>query len=452
MSVDQPPSRLRLRTIIRLRWLALIGQTTAVLFVHFGLGFSLPLEICLAIIGFTVLFNLALRLQHPATTYRLSNFYAFLILSYDLLQLAALLYLTGGLQNPFIFLLTVPVTISASTQPLTNTIALGTMAVATTVLLAFSPFPLPWFPDSPLELHAYYTLGLGLAVICVIIFSGFYSWRISDETRLMSNALTATEMVLAREQKLTALDGLAAAAAHELGTPLGTITVVAKELQREFPEGSDHHEDVKLLKTQADRCKEILQTLTHNNGEEDAMHVRLPLSHLIEEVVEIHRVFEKSVKVSANPTSNSDNRATEEPVLLRNPGILYGLGNIVENAVDFAQSEVIIVAQWNDDSVSIKIYDDGEGIPTHVLDRMGEPYVTTRPHKTSARERISFREGLGLGYFIAKTLLERSGAKIFLSNRKAPYTGAIVEVIWRRSEIDAEWHLLPKNQSSNMMI
>ncbi|MGH1349956.1 MAG: ActS/PrrB/RegB family redox-sensitive histidine kinase [Methyloligellaceae bacterium] len=440
MSATQSPSRLRLRTIVRLRWLAVFGQLFSILFVYFVLKFELPLTVCLTIVGFSAALNVVLRFQYPSSTHRLRNHYAFAVLSYDIIQLAALLYLTGGLQNPFIFLMAVPVTISASTQSLNNTLALGAIAVVSTVILAFSGYPLPWGAEGPLELPDLYKVGLWVSVVCGIVFSSFYSWRIANETRQMSDALTATEMVLAREQRLTALDGLAAAAAHELGTPLGTITVVAKELQREFPEGSPHYEDVKLIKSQADRCKEILQTLTHNGGEEDEMFANLPVSHLIEEVVEIHRVFEKSVKVSANPSTNADKASREEPVLARNPGIIYGLGNIVENAVDFAQSEVIIIAQWNEEYITIKIYDDGEGIPTHVLDRMGEPFVTTRPHKLRAGEQISYREGLGLGYFIAKTLLERSGAKILLSNRKAPYTGAKVEVTWRRSEIDMEWN------------
>ncbi len=440
MSSDQPSSRLRLRTIIRLRWLAVFGQTVTVLFVHYYLGFKLQLEIFFLIIGSSAALNIFLRAKYPATQ-RLQADSAFFMLSYDLLQLSILLYLSGGLQNPFIFLMVVPVTISAATMPWYNTIALGLMAIICTTILSFSFIPLPWDIAQPFELPALYKFGLWVSLVCSLVFAGIYSWRIAKETRQMSDALTATEMILAREQKLSAIDGLAAAAAHELGTPLGTIAVVSKELLREFPSDSQHYEDIKLLRTQASRCKEILQTLTQNTGKADEMFVRLPLSHLIEEVVEVHRVFEKTIKVSANPTSRSSEKARIEPILERNPGVLYGLSNIVENAVDFASTEVIIVAQWNDEYITIKIYDNGEGFHPSILERLGEPYVSKRSKLKSSID-IGPKGGLGLGYFIAKTLLERSGAKILLSNRKPPYTGAKVEVTWPRDEVDVNENTL----------
>ena len=442
MPFSPQTSRLRLRTIIRLRWVAVLGQSLTVLLVHYILGFQLPLTTCFIIIGLSAGLNIYLRAKYPATQ-SLKAPYAFMMLSYDLLQLCALLYLSGGLQNPFVFFMIVPITISASTQHWKYTIALGFMAIICATILAFSIYPLPWTTQEQLTFPLLYRFGVWVAVVCGLVFTGIYSWRIAKETKQMSDALTATEMVLANEQKLSAIDGLAAAAAHELGTPLGTISVVAKELQKEFDKDSDLYEDVLLIKTQADRCKEILQTLVQNSDEPDAMYAHLPLSHLIEEVVEIHRVFEKNVKVSANPTSRASEAARNEPILARNPGILYGLGNIVENAVDFAETEIIIVAQWNDEHVTIKIYDDGKGFPSSVLERLGEPFVTTRSGQNLNRETLnknsSAREGLGLGYFIAKTLLERSNAKILLSNRKPPYKGAKVEVTWLRSEIDFQW-------------
>jgi two-component system sensor histidine kinase RegB len=248
----------------------------------------------------------------------------------------------------------------------------------------------------------------------------------------MSEALAATEQILAREQKLHALDGLAAAAAHELGTPLATITVVAKELSRDVPPGSPLAEDLALLQSQAVRCREILQKLTRSPGGRDPLHAMLTVSQLIQEAAEPYRAFKTKVTVDIGPSATASEAGKREPVGERRPGIIYGVGNILENAVDFARSEVAITARWDQDSVRVTIVDDGPGFPLDLIENLGDPYVTSRPSVSRTAKEDGAPSGLGLGFFIAKTLLERSGAELTLENRARPDEGAIVRIVWPR--------------------
>ncbi len=431
-------SRLRLQTIVRLRWIAVLGQTLAVVGVYSGAGFALPIGLCMLVIALSAWLNVFLRIRFPAS-HRLKSSYASTMLGYDVLQLAALLYLTGGLQNPFAFLLVVPVTVSASTQPLGATFLLGALAILCASALTVFHLPLPWHPAGTLELPALYVVGIWVAVVSGIAFIAIYARRIAREARQMSDALAATELVLAREQQLSALDGLAAAAAHELGTPLSTITVVAKELLRELPEDSAHREDLTLLRTQAERCREILSTLTRRVTEPDLVFSRMPLGHLLEEVVEPHRVHGVEIEVDARADEElkAGDDARREPISLRDPGVLYGLGNLIENAVDFAETRVRVDARWNGERVAITISDDGPGFAALVLERLGEPYVTSRPAETVDDRPAEDSFGLGLGVFIAKTLLERSGGRLEPSNREPPLEGAVVEIVWPRDALDA---------------
>jgi two-component system sensor histidine kinase RegB len=253
----------------------------------------------------------------------------------------------------------------------------------------------------------------------------------------MADALTATELVLAREQQLHALDGLAAAAAHELGSPLSTITVVAKELAREAPPGGHLADDLALLQSQATRCKEILKKLTGGPTEPDPLHARMSVTQLIEEAAEPYRGFSIDLLVTASPEAGSEGKAALEPVGERRPGAMYGLGNLVENAVDFARERVEIAAKWSAKDITITITDDGPGVPPDVMDALGEPYITTRPSRQPGIAKDGAPSGLGLGFFIAKTLLERSGATVTLDNRAWPEHGAIVKVSWPRGTFEA---------------
>jgi two-component system sensor histidine kinase RegB len=348
------------------------------------------------------------------------------LLALDVAVLAILLFLTGGLQNPFAFLFLGPVLISATALPARMTLMLAAFAITCSTLLVFFHYPLPWSAEEPLELPPLYMMGVWLAILLSIGFISIYAWQIIEESRQLADALAATELVLTREQHLSQLDGLAAAAAHELGTPLSTIAVVAKELELAIEPNSPHADDVRLLREQAHRCREILGKLTELPAAGEPFE-RMKLSALIEEVVAPHRNFGVAIGV-AMPTEPAS-----EPVGARNPAILYGLGNLLENAVDFAREHVQVSADWDQQNVNVTISDDGPGFPPEVMDRMGEPYVTSRRRRMRAAAETT---GLGLGFFIAKTLLERSGATLTLENRQFPQRGAVIHIGWERADFE----------------
>jgi two-component system sensor histidine kinase RegB len=431
--LGQANNPIRLRTLVRLRWLAVIGQTAAVLMVSLVFGYSLPFSACLGVIALSAWLNIFISFRWRSSQI-LSTRAAGLLLAYDVVQLAALLFLTGGLENPFSFLFLVPVTVSATSLTVRWTLALGGMAIAFASLLAIYHFPLPWKEGETITLPATYVAGLWVAVLSGTAFSAIYARRLAEEARQMSVALNATEMVLAREQRLSALDGLAAAAAHELGTPLGTITVVAKELKREAVLKGHHADDLDLLISQAARCREILSRLSDREQVADVIFGQVKLSALLEDQVAPLRGSDVSVIISCNAEKNE-----AEPVFRRNPAISYALSNILENAIDFAKSSVVVEARWNASQLSIIISDDGPGFDQLIFDRLGDPFVTTRPGYDDAVAETSGgrgHEGMGLGLFIAKTLLERSGAQVGLSNLTAPAQGAVVAIRWPRAAVD----------------
>ena len=417
--------RLRVDTIVRLRWLAVAGQSAAVLATHFGLGFPLPLSLCFVVIAASAWLNIGLRIRFPAS-HRLDDRAAMLFLSYDILQLSGLLYLTGGLQNPFAMLFLAPVMIAAVSLTGTGTLILGALVVVMASLLAFFHYPLPWVAGEPLALPMLYVSGIWLAIVLGAVFIGIYAARVADEARRLSEALVATELVLAREQHLTQLDGLAAAAAHELGTPLATITLVVKDLAKLLPAEGLLREDIDLLRQETLRCRTILAKLASLGSESADMLDRMTISHLVEDVVQPQRDFGVEVCIEKSGTG-------DEPVCRRNPGILYGLGNLLENAIDFARARIRIDLHWDVTLVRITIEDDGPGFRPEVLARLGDPYIST---KGPDRRAKSEEGGLGLGLFIAKTLLERSGALVAVANAKPPLTGARIVVSWPRASFE----------------
>ena len=413
---------LRLETLIRVRWVAVVGQTAAVMFVWFALQFDFWPLACLALVALSALLNAVLTLKYPPNQ-RLSSNASLSLLAYDIIQLALLLYLTGGLQNPFAILLVVPVVISATTLSIFYTVSLGALAVAAASLLVFFHHPLPWFPQQTLELPRLYVTGMWIAIISCLSFTAIYAFRVADEARKLADALAATELVLQREQHLSTLDGLAAAAAHELGTPLATIALVSKEMSRELDQTSTMYEDAKLLRSQAERCREILQKLTSLSDEGDRHIGRMPFSSIMEEVAAPHRNFGVEVEINFP-------RDSKEPDCVRNPALMYGLGNLLENAVDFAKQKVEFHAGWDADKVWVSVNDDGAGFDSELLDRIGEPFVTTRTRSESGG-------GLGLGLFIAKTLLERTGATIEITNSKgSKLRGALIQLDWPRAALE----------------
>lgn len=417
---------IRLTTLVRLRWLAVGGQLATVLFVALGLGFALPLMPSLALIGLAAALNLWLGYAY-GTGRRLGGDRATQVLGFDLAQLGGLLYLTGGLANPFAVLLIAPVIVAATALSLRCVGILGGAAVLIATSLTIWHQPLPWYPGEAVTIPRLYGVGNWLALVITLGFIAAFTFRVAEEGRRLDDALAETELVLAREQHMSQLDGLAAAAAHALGTPLGTIAIVAKELEREMPADSPFAEDVALLRTQSERCRQIMRKLSSLADEPEPHFQRMTLAQLIEEVIAPHRDF--GVDIDVDMAGDGP-----EPVAGRDPAILYGLGNLIENAVDFANSTVAITARWSKDSLELTLTDDGPGFAPGVLSRLGEPYLTARGQRHGREDGTG--GGLGLGFFIAQTLLRRSGATLAFANREAPETGAVIRLSWKRSRFD----------------
>lgn len=425
---DAASGPLRLGTLTLIRWVAIAGQAGALLIVRFVLGFELPLGPAMAVVGASVLLNVALSLRRPAGA-RLSDRAAAGYLGYDIGQLAVLLYLTGGLENPFALLLLAPITVSATILSLGSTVALCAFSLVCIAVLAVWHLPLPW-SGSGFALPAIYVLGTWTSLAVGIIFFASYTWRVAAEARRMSAALSATQMALAREQRLSALGGLAAAAAHELGSPLGTIAVTAREIARELPPDSPLTEDVHLLISETARCRDILAALAHTPQEDaGSPYRRLPVDALVEAAAAPH--MDESIDVRIKAAAASEDAGGDTPHALRSPEILHGLGNLIQNAVQFARSRVDVSIEWDRQRVTIAVTDDGPGFPARVLENLGEPYVS---------QRGSAAGHMGLGIFIANTLLRRMGADIRFDNR--PEGGARVVVRWPRHVLDP-----PANES-----
>lgn len=419
------PGRVQLRTLVLLRWMAIAGQTAALVLVKYGLGFDLPMAAGLGVIAISAWVNIFLMIARPSQGV-VSDWEAALQLAYDLIQLAVLLALTGGIANPFLILFIAPVSISAIVLRPSVTVLLAVLAFACIIALALWRLPLPWLPGQSYAPPPVYQFGLAAAVLIGLGFTSVYVWRVAAEEERLRAALEEVQTVLAREQKLSALGGLAAAAAHELGTPLATIHLVAKEMERGLPKDSPLLEDVQLLVSQSERCRGILKQLSSRKEEGDVVHARLTLEDLLDTVCARHRDLGPELKVHVDPGPEG----VRPPDILRSPEMLHGLGNLVENAVGFAESVVDVAARWTATDIEIVVRDDGPGFPSSVLTRLGEPYVSERAQGDS-------RGGLGLGFFIAKTLLERTGARIEALNRTPPKHGAVVRARWARSAIEA---------------
>ena len=416
---------LRLRTLVLLRWAAITGQLVTVLWVAYGLHFHMPVAWCLLVIAGAGWMNLSVTLSWPGV--RLAGEReAVLQLAFDLVELTVLLDLTGGLNNPFIILMVAPVTVAAATLPSRHAVYLGVLALAAVVLLGLWSAPLPWITGESFELPRTFLLGVGVAVAVGVVFTAAYAWQAAAEAQRMELALAATQAVLAREQRLSALGGLAAAAAHELGTPLATIQVVTKEMSRGLEPGP-LLEDVQLLVSQAERCREILRKLSQEPDTSDVHHARMALSQLLDEIAEPYR---GDVILIDGQVSCAPGAAILE--VRRLPEVMHGLSAFVENATDFAESVVEISAYYDDARLTIEVRDDGPGFPAEVMSKLGQPYVTTRSHGEGSR---SSHQGMGLGFFIAKTLLERTGAQVEFRNARRG--GAVISARWRRDRIEA---------------
>jgi len=414
-------SRVRLRTLIILRWLAALGQTAAVLFVRYGLDVDFPMDWALVAIGMSVVLNLGLVSMRRSQELAL-EWQAAALLAYDVIQLAALLALTGGLQNPFVFLFIAPVAVSATVLRPTVTAMLAALTFVCVGAISVWRLPLPWPEGEGFELPQLYQLGIAAAVLVGLGFTSVYAWRVAAEEERLNVALAAVQAVLAREQTLSALGGLAAAAAHDLGTPLATIHLVAKEMARDLKPDDPRSEDLNLLVTQSERCRAILGQLSARRDQGDVMTQRAPIRSLLEEIAAEHDGLGAEIVIDAQGKGPIDVR--------RMPEIVHALSGIVENAVGFAEQRVVIEARWDDNQVSVTVRDDGPGFSSAILGRLGEPYLTER-------DREGVAGGLGLGFFISKTLLERTGAKLDVRNLRPPERGAVVKTVWPRTSIEA---------------
>jgi len=418
--------RLRVRTLVTLRWLVVAGETVLLL-VILGLGFSVPYPLCFAVVGAGAWVNLLTGVASPGQrVFGVRE--AAAQLSLDIAQMSLLVFLTGGASNPFMLMLIAPVTLAAATLPLRPVLILGSMAAVLSAVLVVVSMPLPEAPGAAVIIPMSFRVGAAIANIAGIALTAGYVRQAAVESARMALALDVTQAVLAREQRLSALGALAAAAAHELGTPLATISIVAKELGREAPTQAVK-DDAELLVSQAERCREILKRLTETpQAASDEVHERLSLRQLVHEVIEPHAGV-KGVRVEAIVTGA---KGMKTPDIRRLPEITHAFTSFVENAVDFAASEILVSARFDAETVSMEVRDDGPGFSAEVLAKLGEPYVTTRPGAEGSR---TGHIGMGLGFFIAKTLLERTGAVVTFQNGR-PH-GAVVAARWPRSKIEA---------------
>lgn len=410
-----PAEPIRMRTLVLLRWFAIAGQMAAVVVARM-MGIQFAITPVLVLIATAIAMNLW---QVMAPRRRTSSRMAVVNLGFDVVQISSLMALTGGLTNPFALLLLAPVTVAATSLDARKTVALGTFTMA--LISAASLIALPLHDADGRELVLAPTLALGhwTALMIGVVFFAGYAHRVAVELQATSNALFATQMALAREQRLQHLGGVVAAAAHEMGTPLATIKLVAAELADELGDRPDLRADAFTLRDSAVRCAEILRSM--GRAGKDDLHLRIaPLRAVLEDAAEPHAGRGPVIRIEA-----------DGPSVVRDPGIIHGLRNLIQNAVDFAASQVTVESQIAEGQLTVTICDDGPGYPAAVLARVGDPYPAG-PRPGTQRDGY---EGMGLGLFIAKTLLERSGARLSFGNGEP---GAMVTVCWPLDRILAD--------------
>ena len=436
MNRDVQGHWVRMETLTRVRWLAAGGQLAALLVAYWIVELRFALGLSMVVVGVLALANLVIAYVYPRSK-RLSETEALITLTFDTVQLSLLLFLTGGMTNPFALLLIAPVAIAATALQLRSTLILGIITIILATLLALSHETLRLWDGTTLELPELFRVGLWLALVIGISFIGLYSRSVAAEKHALAEALLAMRMALAREQKLTDLGGVIAATAHELGTPLATIKLASAELIDALRDDPDLAEDAILIRDQADRCRAILRSMGQM-GKVD-MHVRhAPLETVVTEAAAPHA--DRGKRLVFDTFDLPDD--ARMPEIQRRPEIVHGLRNLIQNGVDFARQTVWVEATWSDTIIRLRIIDDGPGYPVHLLDRIGDPYLRGR-----RRDKRPEYDGMGLGLFIAKTLLQRSGATVRFSNCSGqhrprgfsgPRCGAVAEVTWPRQAVEAD--------------
>ena len=408
------------KTLVILRWLALVGQYLTICTVYFILNFKLPFFYCSIVILFGTLSNLYLQFKFKKN--QLNNFTSTFFLFYDLLQLSLLLYLTGGVTNPFTFLLIIPAIMSSTFLTLRSTVNLSIITVAILILLSIYHLPLPYSGELHFHIPTIYLHAIPVSIIIGLIFLTYFGVRFGIESRKRTEALNKLELILAKEHELESIGLQSAAAAHSLGTPLSTITVVARELEKEIGKDSKYSKDIDLLLSQTKRCSDILKNLSKNQLQEDSFLTDIKIEELLNNIVRsFAEISEK--KLSLIVEKNKFN-----PKIERTLEITYGLRNFIGNAIKYSNSEVNISLESDDKFTEVRVSDDGPGFAEDILNLLGEPYIRSK------NQIISAKSGLGLGTFIGKTLLERMKATVNFS-KNSETNGAMVTIKWQTKDL-----------------
>jgi len=403
-------------TLTILRYIAIFGQFIAINIVFFYLNLSFPIVESYVVIFLGLLTNLFL--QFKVKVNQLKDSHASLFLLYDLLQLSMLLYLTGGILNPFSILLIIPAIVSSTFLSMGTTIILGLITSSLLFVLTYIYLPLPGMNADIFNFPNFYKLGTLVSILIGLMFLSYFGIRFAGESKKRSEALNKLQEVISKEYELESLGGQAAAAAHSLGTPLATISVVAKELKKEIGDNKEISKDIDLLVSQSKRCSEILKQISKKQIEEDSFLSLIKLEDLLEEIINsFNETSSKKIELNVEKDKNKIN-------IQRSPEIIYGLRNFIGNAVKFSKSKVKLDLKSDDEIIEIKINDDGPGIPEDIINKIGEPYIKSKSKELSANS------GLGLGTFLGKTLLERQNAKL-LFKRNSDLGGALVVISWR---------------------
>ena len=408
------------KTLVILRWIAIVGQYVTINIVYFVLDFGLPFFYCSIIILISIITNI--YLQFKVKENQLSNLSSTSYLLYDLIQLAILLYLTGGIINPFAILLIVPAIVSSTFLTLKSTLNLSFITILVLILLTLYHFPLPHPGEFYFDVPSYYLYSITTAVIIGLIFLTYFGARFGTESRKRTEALNKLELILAKEHELESIGLQAAAAAHSLGTPLSTITVVVKELAKEIGNDPKYSKDINLLLSQTKRCSDILRNLSKDQFKEDSFLSDIKIEDLLNRIASSYmEISEKKILLYVK--KNEINPRIEKTL-----EITYGLRNFIGNAVKYSKSSVEISLESNNKITEVVVCDDGPGFSEDIINVLGEPYIRSK------NEIISAKSGLGLGTFIGKTLLERMKAKVKFG--KSPKTnGAMVTVQWRTNNL-----------------
>ena len=408
------------RTLVILRWIAIIGQYLTISIVYFVLKFELPFFYCSTIILIGILTNFYLQFQFKKN--QLNNFTSTFFLFYDLIQLSLLLYLTGGVTNPFTILLIVPAIVSSTFLTLRSTINLSFITIIILILLTINHLPLPHSGELHFHVPDIYLYAVPIAIIIGLTFLTYFGVRFGIESRKRTEALNKLELILAKEHELESIGLQAAAAAHSLGTPLSTITVIARELEKEIGNNPKYSKDIDLLLSETKRCSDILKDLSKDQLEEDSFLSDIKIEELLSAIVRsFTEISEK--KISLVVEQNKLN-----PQIERTLEITYGLRNFIGNAVKYSNSSVDVILESSNKITEVKVCDDGPGFSEDILNVLGEPYIRSK------NKIISSKSGLGLGTFIGKTLLERMKANV--SFDKCPnINGAMVTIKWQTRDL-----------------